>query len=121
MTGPYATAIIVVSLLLALWSLVLVVVNRPPNAALVAAGLLLELLLVVFAVGGIIQMAGSDRDFARAEFVGYLVALAAIVPAALWWMRGETTRAASGVMAVVFLIVPFLVLRVQQVWAGLGA
>ena len=120
MTGPYATAIIVVSLLLALWSVILVIANKSPNAALIGAGLVLELMLVGFAVGGIIQMVGSDRDFARAEFVGYLLACVAIVPAAVWWMKDEKSRAASGVMAVVFLVMPILVVRVQQVWAGVG-
>ncbi len=118
MTGPFATGIIVLSLALALWSVVLVIVNRPPHAPLVGAAALLELALVVFAVGGIVQMVGSERDFARAEFVGYLLGCIAIVPGAVWWMKDEKSRAASGVLAVVFLVVPFLILRVQQVWLG---
>jgi hypothetical protein len=35
-------------------------------------------------------------------------------------MKDEKTRAASGVLAVVFIVVPILVVRVQQVWAGAG-
>ena len=120
MTGPFATAIIVVSLVLALWSVVLVIVNKPPHAPLIGAAALLELLLVVFAVGGIVQMVGTDRDFARAEFVGYLLACVAVVPGAVWWMKDEKSRAASGVLAVIFLVVPILILRVQQVWTGTG-
>lgn len=118
MTGPYATGIIVVSLLLAVWSIVLVIINRPPHAPLIGAAALLEVLLVGFAVGGIVQMVGSDHDLARAEFVGYLLGCVAIVPGAVWWMKDEKSRAASGVLAVVFLVVPILILRVQQVWLG---
>ncbi len=121
MTGPFATAIIVVSLVLALWSVVLVIVNKPPHPPLIAGAALLELLLVVFAIGGIVQMVGTDRDFARAEFVGYLLACIAVVPGAVWWMKDEKSRAASGVLAVIFLVVPILVLRVQQVWLGISA
>lgn len=118
MTGAYATAIIVVALVLALWAVVLLIINRSPHAPLIGGALILELLLVVFAVGGLVQMLGTDRDFARAEFVGYLLACVAMVPAAVWWMKDEKSRAASGVLAVVFLVVPVLILRVQQVWSG---
>ena len=120
MTGTYATALIVLALALAVWAVVLLVVNRPPGAALTGAAAVLEVVLIGFAVGGIVQMLGTDRDFARAEFVGYLLACVAIVPAAVWWMKDERTRAASGVLAVVFVVVPVLVVRVQQVWAGAG-
>ncbi|MCX6431533.1 MAG: hypothetical protein NTX29_01670 [Actinobacteria bacterium] len=118
MTGPFATAIIVASLLLCGWAVVLVIANRAPGRALLAAGAVLELLLVAFLVGGIVQMVGSERDFARAEFVGYLLACAAVIPVAAWWVRDEKSRAAAGVLAVVFLVLPVLVIRVQQVWAG---
>ena len=118
MTGLYANAVIVASLLLAGWAAILVLINRPPGRSLLVAGGALEVMLLVFAIGGIVQMAASDRDFARAEFVGYLAACVAIVPAATWWIRDEKSRAAAGVLAVVFLVVPVLVVRVQQVWTG---
>ena len=121
MTGPFATAVIAASLLLSLWTLVLVIANRPPGRALWIALTVLEVLLLVFLVGGIVQMLGSDRDFARLEFVLYLLACAAVVPLAAWWVRGETSRAAAGVLTVILLVMPVMVVRVQQVWAGSGA
>ncbi|MHB1066903.1 MAG: hypothetical protein ACYC2Z_05695 [Candidatus Nanopelagicales bacterium] len=121
MTGPFATAIIVVSLLLALWAVVLLVANRPPGRAIFAGVAVLELMLLAFLVGGLVQMAGEERDFARLEFVGYLVAMVAIPATAVGWVRDEESRAAAGVLAVVLLVMPVLVIRVQQVWAGTGA
>ena len=118
MTGPYATAIIVVSLLLAAWAVVLLIVNRPPGRALWAALGVLELLLVAFLIGGVVQMLGSDRDFARLEFVGYLVLSPVIPIGSWWWTRGDTTRIGSAIVMVVGLVMPMLVLRIQQVWAG---
>lgn len=118
MTGPFATAIIVVSLALAVWALVLVVINRPPGLALIGGIAVLELMLIAFLVGGIWQAAHEERDFAKLELVGYLVGMALIPPLAVWWVRGEKSRAAAGVLAVVLLITPVLVVRVQQVWAG---
>lgn len=118
MTGPYATTIIVVSLLLAGWAGVLLLVNRPPGRVLWLALGLLEVLMLGFLVGGVVQMLGSDRDFARLEFVLYLLGCAAIVPVAAWWVRDEASRAAAGVLLVVLLVLPVMVVRVQQVWAG---
>lgn len=121
MTGPFATAIIVVSLVLSLWALVLVIVNRPPGRLLWLGLAGLEVLLLVFLVGGIVQMLGSERDLARLEFVLYLLACAAIVPGAALWVRGEVSRAAAGVLMVVLLVLPVMIVRVQQVWAGTSA
>jgi hypothetical protein len=117
-TGPYAIAITVVALLLAVWASGLVVANRRPGTALLAGGAVLEALLIGFLVGGIAQMIESRRVFARAEFVIYLVACVAIPPAAAAWGRGERGRAGTAVLAFGFLIMPVMVLRVQQVWAG---
>ncbi len=118
MTGPYATAIMVVALLLAAWAFGLVVVNRAPGATVLAGGAVLEALLIGFLIGGIAQMAGSHRQFARAEFVLYLLACVTIPPAAAAWGWGERTRSGTAVLAVAFLIMPVMVIRVQQVWAG---
>ena len=117
-TGPYALAITGVALLLAAWAFGLVVVNRQPRIALLAGAAVLEALLIGFLVGGIAQMLGSHRVFARAEFVIYLLACVAIPPAAAAWGLGERGRAGTAVLAAAFLIMPVMVLRVQQVWAG---
>lgn len=118
MTGWFATTIIVWSLLLAGWALVLVIAGKAPGWGLFLAIGLLEVLLVVLLVGGLVQMGQEERDFARAEFVGYLIGIAAIPPIAMWWVKDESTRFASGVLLIVLLVVPFLVVRIQQVWAG---
>ena len=118
MTGPYATAIMIVALVLAAWAFGLVLANRPLGRPLLAGGAVLEALLAGFLIGGIAQMAGSHRVFARAEFVMYLLACVAIPPAAAAWGWGERSRAGTAVLAVAFLITPVMVIRVQQVWAG---
>ncbi len=118
MTGVFATLIIVVSLAIAVWSAVHLLINRPISRYLRASLLVLTALFLVFAVGGIIQMAVSDRDFARLEFVGYLVLSPLIPLGAWWWVRGDTTRAGSAILLVVALVMPVLVIRIQQVWAG---
>ncbi|MDA0252917.1 MAG: hypothetical protein O3A42_18570 [Actinobacteria bacterium] len=118
MTGWYATTTIVISLLLLIWSAALLLTGRAPDLVLALGGVLLELLLIGFLIGGIVQMTGSDRDFARAEFIGYLLTGIAVLPAAFIWGRKEKSRAGLGVIAVAYLLLPVIVLRVQQVWAG---
>ncbi len=118
MTGPYATAVIVVSLALCVGAIALLIADKSPGTGVWILLGILEAMLVVFAVGGVIQLAGADHDVPAWEFLAYLAGLMAIVPAACWWIRGERSRAAAGVLVVVLLVVPFLVLRVQQVWAG---
>ena len=117
-TGPYASVITVVALLFAAWTLVLAATNRHPGVFLLLAGGLLEALLAVFAVGGVVQMIASKHDFARVEFVGYLLGCVAIPPIAYVWAWGERSRAGAFVIALAFLITPIMILRVQQVWAG---
>ena len=118
MTGSYATAIIVIALLLAAWALVLAAMNRPPAVPLLGAGAVLETLLLAFVVGGVVQMGRSDHDFARAEFVGYLLGCLAIPSVAAIWAWGEKSRSGTIVIAFGFLLIPVMVVRVQQVWAG---
>ncbi len=118
MTGPYATVVIVASLLLALWCGVLLIANRPPNRPLWVGLGLLEALLIGFLGWGLASMLARTTDFARLEFALYLLGVAAIVPLAGWWIRAEKSRAAAAVLLVVLLVVPVMVVRVQQVWAS---
>ncbi|HEV8023432.1 MAG TPA: hypothetical protein VGP37_00935 [Candidatus Nanopelagicales bacterium] len=118
MTGPFATATVVVGLVIAVWAGVYLVMKRPVGRYLQGAQLLLAAMFVVLAIGGIVQMLGTDRDFARAEFVGYLLLSPLIPVGAWWWSKNDETRAGSGVVLVVALVMPVLVVRIQQVWAG---
>lgn len=118
MTGFFATATIIVGLLIAVWAAVYLIMNRPVDRFLQGAELLLTAMFVVLAVGGIVQMLGTDREFARAEFVGYLLLSPLIPIGAWWWSKNDKSRAGSGVVLVVGLVMPVLVVRIQQVWAG---
>ena len=117
-TGLFATATIVASLVIAVWALVHLIIKRPVGRYLQGAMLLLTAMFVVLAIGGIVQMLGTDREFARAEFVGYLLLSPMIPIGAWWWSKNDETRAGSAVVLVVALVMPVLVIRFQQVWAG---
>ncbi len=118
MTGLFANAIIVVSLVLAVWAFVLAAMGRSASIPLVAGVGVLELMLIAFFIGGIVQMISTTHDFAKWEFVAYLLGLCVIPPLGVAWSWGEKSRTAMIVIGVALLVVPIMVVRVQQVWSG---
>ena len=118
MTGLFADLLIGAGVVVGLWALVQLLMRRPLGRALRFGVLGLEALIAVFLIGGIAQMLTTDQDFAKLEFVGYLIGMLAIPPAALWWTRTDSTRAGTAIIMVIGLVTSILVLRVQQVWAG---
>ena len=117
-TGLYAVAMIIVGMLIAAAALVHLVINKPIGAYLRWSLIGYTAMLGIFAVGGVVQMMNTDQDFARAEFVGYLLTAPLFPLGAWWWARNDTSRAASGIVLVIGLVTPVLIVRIQQVWAG---
>ena len=120
MTGPLATAIIVASLVMAAWAVVLLIANRAPGRAVWGGIAAFEVLMIAFVLWGIVATVTRDVDFPRLEFVLYLLGVLVLVPAAAWWVREEKSRAAAAVLLVAFLVVPVMVVRIQQVWEMTG-
>lgn len=116
MTEPLQTVLIVLPLLLAVVAAVYVALDRPADRFLLGGWVLLEVGLLVQLVVGILQLAGTDRDVNGLTFVGYLVGALLVPPAAAWWAHGDRTRAGTAVFIIAGLVVPFLVVRMDQVW-----
>jgi hypothetical protein len=126
MVDGLATVLTFAALGVALWALVLVVINRPFDLrkpyglALAGAVLVLELGLLAQAVTGIIVMANDDRTIERLTFVGYLIGPVLIVPLAAVWSLIERTRWGPTVLIVGCLTIPVLIVRLRQIWDGHG-
>lgn len=118
MIDPLQTALIALSLLLAAVATAYVVLDRPTGPVLLTMLALLESGLLLQAVVGIVQLATGDRDVNGLVFVGYLLGTLLFVPAATFWALGERSRAGTAALIVLGLVVPVLVLRVQQVWSA---
>ncbi len=121
MTGLFANALISAGLVVAVWSDVQLIANRPIGRSLRVAMWVLELMVLTFAIGGVVQMLMTDHDFAKLEFVGYLLGMCLIPIGALWWTRSDASRAGTAVLLIIGLVTSILVLRVQQVWLGPSA
>ncbi|MET7746964.1 hypothetical protein [Micromonospora sp. NPDC005367] len=118
--GLLATVSIVLSLLLAVWSLVSAMRNRPPDRwQLIGLGVL-ELVLIALTVVALVAVAGGDRPGEPGAFFGYLVTLLCLPPLAVVLARMEPTRWGSAIVCAVCLVTPVVVVRLQQTWEVLG-
>lgn len=121
MIDPLQTVLIAVSLLFAAVAAIQVAMDRPTGGLLLGIAALLELGLLAQAVIGIGQLVSGDREVNGLVFVGYLLATLVFLPLATLWALGERTRGGTAVLVVAGLVVPVLVLRMQQVWTAAGA
>lgn len=118
MIHPLDTILLVASLVCAVWSLVLLLLSRPVGKRyLLGALALIELALFVQAVLGFVQLATTDRHVSGVVFGGYLIGSLLILPAAIWWSLTEKSRWGVGVLLVGCLVIPVIIVRMNQVWS----
>lgn len=113
-----ATTIIVVALVVAALAGVMALLDRPPRLTQLIGLAAVEAALLVQATVAMARLFGSDRPDQLATFVGYLLTAVLIPPLAglLGWT--ERTRWGSAIVAAACLVVPVMVVRLQQVWGA---
>ncbi|MGB2569787.1 hypothetical protein ACPFP2_15220 [Micromonospora citrea] len=114
--GILATATIVLSLVLALWSLVAAVRHRAPDRLQFVGLAVLEVALLALAVMALVALGGGDRPGEPGAFFGYLVTLVCLPPLAWVLAKMEPTRWGSAIVCAVCLVLPVVVVRLQQTW-----
>ncbi len=115
MIGAYSGWLIGGSLLLALVALVTTIRDRPMGGVLLVGLGVLELALLIQAGLAIARLSEVEE---KATFIGYLLAVLVIPPAAVWWGRAERTRWGPGVIAVAGFTVAVMIGRLMQIWSG---
>ncbi|MDI6097841.1 hypothetical protein QLQ12_04410 [Actinoplanes sp. NEAU-A12] len=121
MNGALSTATIVAALLLAAWYLLRTALDRAPSRLdLIAAGVLgaFVAVLVVVAVAGLFD---GSRPTDTGTFAGYLITTIGLVPTALILAKMEPTRWGNLILGIGCLVLPVLVLRLQQIASVTGA
>ncbi|TDB79254.1 hypothetical protein [Micromonospora sp. KC721] len=118
--GFLATATIVLSLVVALWSLVAAVRHRRPDRPQFVGLAVLACALLALAGVALVGLGGGARPGEPAAFFGYLVTLVCLPPLAWVLARMEPTRWGSAIVCVVCLVIPVVVVRLQQTWAVAG-
>lgn len=125
-TGPdwpaaaATTAVTVLSLALAVAAGILALLDKRLARWLLVLIALVEIALVVMTVQCLVAWVGGSAPLEPAVFLAYLLVCLAAGPATYWWGSGEPSRWGPGVVAVAALVIPVLVVRLQQVWTGRG-
>ena len=81
--------------LVAVWLVVLIVLDRLPGDGILGALVLIEVGLVVQLVLGLVQVFGDHGDLNVAAYVGYLVGSLLVLPIGFVWSAGERTRSGT--------------------------
>lgn len=118
MIDALANAIIVTALLLAGWSLITTLRDRPAGMSHLVGVAVVVLALLAQEAIAIQRMIGGERPEQLATFIGYLVASLLVLPLGAWLGMLERTRWGSAILGCAFLVVPVLVVRLQQLWTG---
>jgi hypothetical protein len=105
-------------LLSALWLVVLLVRDRPPPRRFLDVMLGIEVLLLVHLVVGVVKATDAPSGVAVWEYVGYLIGAILIIPAGVVWSSGEKSRGGTAVLLVALLVVPFMFVRLSDIWAA---
>jgi hypothetical protein len=116
--GTAGTAVIVIGLLLAAVTGVLALLSKPLPRWVYVLVALLEIAVLWMTVVCAAAWIGGTAPVDPIVFLAYLAVVLVAGPATAWWGAGEPGRWGSGVVAMAGLVVPVLVLRLQQVWSG---
>jgi hypothetical protein len=120
MNGPLSTATIVVALLLGIWYLIRSALDRAPSNTDLWAMLGLSALVAVLVVVAVVGLITGDRPSEVTTFIGYLITTVAFAPVGFYLARLEPTRWGTLILGVACLVLPVLVLRLQQIAEATG-
>lgn len=105
------------SLLVALTLVGFMVLDRRPNNLILSALVAVEVGLLAQLVLGVIRVFRGAPDHVSVwEYVGYLLAVLLVLPAGVVWSSAERTRSGTAVLLIAVLLIPFLSLRINQIW-----
>jgi hypothetical protein len=117
---PVAYVVIAAALGYAAWCLYAVVRNQIPREPHVIGAGVVEVLLLIQLIIAIMMMIVDGRPDQLAVFIAYLIFALLVLPLGLFWALAEKSRWGTTVLAVAALLVPVMVVRLQQLWEGVG-
>lgn len=111
---------IAIAVACALWAFVMAIANRQPRELMVIAAGVVEAAVVIVALVGIVMMIGPgpDQTIQTGTFIGYMVVTPMIMPVGLVWALAEKSRWGTVVLGISALVIPVMVIRLDQVWNG---
>jgi hypothetical protein len=118
--GPLSVATIIAALVLAAWFLLRAALNRAPSRFDLLAGAALGVLVAVLVITAVAGLASGDRPSDTVTYAGYLITTIAFAPVGVYLARMEPTRWGNLILGVACLVLPVLVLRLQQIAEATG-
>lgn len=118
MVDGLVTTVIVAALVVAGYSGLMALLDRPPRLLHLVGLTVVEVAVLIQAAVAMGKMFTGDRPDGMATFVGYLLTAVLIPPLAALLGWAERTRWGSVIIAVGCLVVAMMVVRLQQVWHG---
>jgi hypothetical protein len=115
-----ATVVTVLSLLLALVTGVLAFLDRRLGRWVLGLVVLLELSLLVLTAQCLVAWLGGTGPEQPVVFLAYLLVVLVAAPGTVWWGSAEPGRWGTGVVCIACLVIPVLLVRLQQVWDGVA-
>jgi hypothetical protein len=115
---PLQMALAALCFLCALWLVVLMVRDRTPDRILLNVMIVIELGLVANLVLGLVHVSDAPARVSTGVYVGYLIGSLLLIPAGVVWSSGERSRGGTGVLLLAVLLVPFMFVRLADIWAG---
>jgi hypothetical protein len=106
----------VLSLVLAVVTGVLAALNKRVNRWVLALVAVLEVALLVLTLQLAMAWIGGNSPEQPVVLLAYLVVVLAAAPGTVWWGAAEPGRWGTGVVCVACLLIPVLLVRLQQVW-----
>jgi hypothetical protein len=91
--------------------------DRSANNPILAVLALVEVGLLAQLVVGIVMVSRGHEGVEVVTYVGYLVGSLVILPLAALWSLSERSRGGTAVLLIGLLVVPFLFLRLHQIWS----
>lgn len=116
MIGALNLGIIIASLLVAAWAGFAGFRGRAPDRAQFAGLVVLQIGVLAMSVIAVVALFGGARPAELETFAGYLVTMVCWPAVAFVLGRMEPTKWGSVTIAVGCLVIPVLVLRLEQIW-----
>ena len=117
----FQLALTTLCVLSAVWLVVLIARNRTPDRVFLHLMAVLAAAMVVHLVVGIVRVTGDAPSGVRVwEYIGYLIGAVLVVPAGVIWSSDEKSRGGTAVLLVAVLLVPFMFVRLADIWAAGG-
>jgi hypothetical protein len=112
------TVVTVLALALAVITGVLALLDRKLPRWVLGLVALLEVALLVMLVQCVVAWVAGNGPADPVVFLVYLVVVLVAAPGTVWWGAAEPGRWGTGVVCIAGLLIPVLVVRLQQVWTG---